>query len=409
MFKNTDMLAKLSWRNVWRNKPRSILIMFGIAFGIAAGVFALAMSNGIVQQRLREAIETETSHIQIHTPDFIEEQRLKAFLPNESQVTGVLEKNKVEAFSERTVVSGMLASANGNAGVQINGIVPEDEVKVTIIHQKLLEGDYFKKHKKNSVLISAETARKMKLKLRSKVVLTMQDINGELVGGAFRVVGIFKTNNTAYDKGNVFVLRNDLQRLVVLPEIHEVAIKVSDVEQVPMLVSQLKAELPSLKVQSWKEVQPELAYFSESTVLTNMIVLGIIMVALAFGILNTMLMAIFERVQEIGVLMAVGMARWRIFLMIVLETVYLGIVGGVVGSVVSYLLVTFYNHKGIDLSQFSQGFNAIGFGSMVYPEVGNDLYIVIGFLVVITALLASIYPARKALSLKPNEAIRGHA
>ena len=164
-----------------------------------------------------------------------------------------------------------------------------------------------------------------------------------------------------------------------------------------------------LVVRTWEDISPVLKMLNEMTIQYSMIFVIIILVALSFGIINTMLMAIMERVREIGMLMAIGMSKVKVFFMITLETVFLSITGGILGLSISWILVEIMGISGIDLSSIADGLNSMGYSSYVYPELDLIYYGLIGLLVVVTAIFASIMPARKALKFNPAQAVRHDA
>jgi ABC-type antimicrobial peptide transport system permease subunit len=164
--------------------------------------------------------------------------------------------------------------------------------------------------------------------------------------------------------------------------------------------------LPGLEVRNWIEVRPEMGLITSTIAVEVYIILGIILFALAFGIVNTMLMVVFERTRELGMLMAVGMSKSRVFGMIMLETVFLTVIGGIIGMVISAFLVYYFHKTGIDLSSMSKGLGSYGFDSHIYPFIKNALYFHLSLMIFCTAILAAILPARKALKLNPVEAIR---
>jgi len=157
---------------------------------------------------------------------------------------------------------------------------------------------------------------------------------------------------------------------------------------------------------SWLEIMPDMKMMNESMNMMMYIFVVIILLALGFGIVNTMLMVILERIKEIGMLMAVGMNKSRVFLMIVLETVYLSLTGGVIGIVLAVVLTAITGETGLDLSVWAEGLNSLGFDAVIYPEIGFDAVIGVTLLVILTGIIAAIYPARKAIKLKPADALR---
>lgn len=405
------MLAAISWRNVWRNKLRSLVIIMAIAAGLTGGIFTVALYNGMTEQKLRTAVDTQTAHLQVHAHDFQKNTDIRLYLADAGEIISLLRGNEmVSAASGRLVATAMIASPTSNAGVRLNGILPEDEKRISTIYQAIVEGDYFESDRRNQILISARTASRLKVGLNSKVVITLQDIHGEIVGAAFRVTGIFRTTHSVFDESHVFVQKQDLERILSMPGVvNEIAVRTHDIEQVPTLQQMLQSKYPEdvAEIQSWRELQPELAYISDATWQVNYLILIIILLALVFGILNTMLMAVFERVKEIGVLMAVGMSKSRIFWMIILETVFLSLTGAALGMLLSAWLVYVTGRTGIDFSIVAEGLETFGVSSIIYPVVDPPFYGTLAIMVVAAAMLSALYPAIKALRLNPVEAIHG--
>lgn len=405
------MIAAISWRNVWRNKLRSIIILMAISAGLTGGIFTVALYNGLTDQKLRTAIDTQTAHLQIHAAGFQQNKDLRLYLGNAASIQAAVESQPaVKAVAPRLVVTAMAATSNANTGVQLNGVLPAQEKMVSTIYQSMVDGDYFGEVKKNQIVISTRTAKKLKAGLNGKVVITCQDINGDIVGAAFRVTGLFRTSHSLFDEANMFVRKADLERILSMDGIvNEMAIRLYDIDAAPRLQEQLQRQFPKdqTEVRSWREIQPELAYINDATWQINYLILIIILLALAFGILNTMLMAIFERMKEIGVLMAVGMSKARIFAMIILETVFLSLTGAAIGMLLSAWLVYATGKSGIDLSIFAQGLENFGFSSMVYPQLEPQFYATLALMVIAAAMISALYPAIKALQLKPVEAIHG--
>jgi ABC-type lipoprotein release transport system permease subunit len=403
------MIWSISWKNIWRNKVRSGVILAAIALGLTAGIFSSAFFTGMVNQRVEQAISNELSHIQIHHKDFRKTTELKFYM------TGVDEKadsikniDHVTGVSKRIVIYSMVASAETAAGVKITGVIPEDERKVTGLHEKIIDGAYFEGVKRNPVVIGKKLAEKLKIKVRSKVVITLQDMDKNITGGAFRVVGIFETANTGFDENNIYVRYSDLSRLTDMPPdvCHEIAILIDDNNQTVAVDDQVKKMFPDLEVLNWKEISPEMSYLTEMMNLYNYIFIVIILFALLFGIINTMLMVVLERRKELGMLLAIGMSRVRVFMMIMLETVLLSLTGGVLGIILGGLVSGYFGKNPINLSRWTEGYSQLGYDTIVYTHIETDNYIVITIMVIITGIVAALYPAYKALKYDPAEALR---
>ena len=403
------MIRSVAWRNIWRSPLRSGIIIAAISVGMSAGVFTTTFTKGWMNQRLEAGVETEASHIRIQQPKFGENYDLKESIPNsESLVNEISKLDHINGISPRIVIQSMLASAETGTGVKIIGINPEKEKTVTNLHSKLSEGKYFEGVKRNPILIGAKLAKKLKVKMKSKVVITVQDASGNITGGAFRVCGIFDITNGMYEETNVFVLKSDLARLLGLDEqvSHEILVHLDDTELIDQQSLLLKNKHKNLLVQTWKESMPELGYINEIGNLYTYIFVIIILLALGFGIVNTMLMVILERIKELGMLMAIGMSKARIFGMLMLETVLLTFTGGFTGILLGLGATYATMEKGIDLSDYAAGLEDMGYSSHIYPVVELETLVTIAILVLITGIAASVYPARKALKYNPAEAIR---
>lgn len=410
------MIPILAWRNTWRNPTRSWVVIIAIAMGIWAAMFMTGFATGMSRSYIENAIQGLLSHIQIHQPEYLQDRSVKSRIPDLAVLQERLEyEENIANYSIRTLATGMIASGNATRGVTIRGVEPEMEKQVSNIATKLQEGDYFESDRKNQLLISRKMAEKLKAKLRSKLVLTFQDMEGTITAGAFRVVGIFESGNAPFDEGNVFVKRQDLNRLLTeatadpIPSgelAHEVAIMLRYPETLETTESIFEKAFPKLQTDTYREAAPDLQLYESQIENVSMIYLTIIMLALVFGIINTMLMAVLERVKELGMLMAIGMNKLKVFLMIVVETLLLGLIGAPLGVLLGSLTISYLGKNGLDLSSFSQSLQMYGLSEQVYFDLEPSVYVQIPVAIFITALMAAIYPAFKAIRLRPVEAIR---
>ncbi|MGB0403964.1 MAG: ABC transporter permease [Salibacteraceae bacterium] len=404
------MILKIAWRNVWRNKSRSAVVIMAIAIGITAAIFFAAFMTGMVNQQIDRGIKIESSHLQICHPDFTMNEDLGLYIENGDEITQSLIDNRdVKAVATRIVSNGMASTANKAMGVRILGVDQEMEKLTTELYTKLDTGSYFEgKSRTAPILISRKQAEELKVRLRSKIVLNMPDVDGNVSYGLFRVVGIFHTGNGIYDGATMFVKKEDLQPLINTPEnaIHEIAAMLNDAEKLPILIDGIKNNYPKVKVRDWGELLPTVKMYSGFIDQFNFILLSIILIALIFGIINTMLMVIMERTHEIGMLRAVGMSKVRVASMIILETVLLSLVGGIIGCILSFVIIGWVGDVGIDLSAQMSGIEDLGWSPIIYPEVEYSFYFQITIAVTITAIIAAYFPAKRAIKLNPATAIR---
>lgn len=401
------MMITLAWKNIWRNKKRSIIIMTATALGLAGGLFSIGVMTGMYESMVDSAINRELGELQIHTTDFKKDQLIGLFLPGIDSIVDVVRSNpNVRSFTERAVIEGMASSANSATGVTIDGIDTVQETSVTAVSKSLIEGTYLER--KNSIVVGKKLADKLKLKLHSRIILSFSGLDGSIIYGAFRIGGIFKTAASTFDGSMVFVRREDMGSLLgSVPPIHEIIIRTKN----PFTLEQTRNEIqqamtPSVVVETWREISPELKLTADSTDVTNTVFLTIILCALLFGLTNTLLMSVLDRIRDFGVLLAIGMYRRRLFSMIVLESLSLSFTGGIVGVLVGWAVTQYFQAQGINLSTFSEGLSSYGIPSMLYPAIRTSLYGVLAVMMVATSVIAALYPAFKAIRLKPVEAIR---
>jgi len=368
----------------------------------------MSIYYGMAEGRVKIAIEQEVSHLQAHHPNFRDEFEAKYHF-TDGRMDSLLPKMPgLKAYSLRSQAQGMLANASGSNGVQINGIDPEREDATRGFRSMVKDGGYFDPVKRNQILVGKKLAEKMNLSPGAKVVLTFQDTSQEIVSGAFRVLGLYESPNAPLDERNVYLRREDLNALLGTPGgVMEAAVLLSGEEKVAESLAWWKASCPDLQIEDWRSISPEVALVMSSIDVSSMIIFVIILIALAFGIVNTMLMAVLERTREIGMLMAIGMNRLRIFGMIVFETLLLALVGCPIGLAIAWITVEWLGKTGMDLSNIAGNvMKDFGYSAVIYPvlpigKIGQIILLTAG-----TALLASVFPAWKALRLRPAEAIR---
>ena len=271
----------------------------------------------------------------------------------------------------------MVASAETGTGVRIIGIDFENEIKVTDLSSKIISGKYLDAADRNPVVISERLSQKLKVGLKNKIIITVQDVNKNISGGAFRIVGIFRTDNMMYDEANIFVRGSDLSHLTGLNEheAHEIAILLNK-NETDNIAKSLSDEFPNLEIKSWKQLSPEAGYLVSAMNQYMFIFIIVILIALCFGIINTMLMVIMERIHELGMLMAIGMNRARVFAMIMLETIFLSLTGGITGLLIGYAAIKYFEKAGINLYFWKEAFSELGYSSFMYPVIDSTTMII---------------------------------
>ncbi|MEH0711976.1 ABC transporter permease [Vibrio owensii] len=407
------MLVKLAWRNLWRNKLRTSIMLGAMVFGLMGVVAMMGFMNGLVDSMIKNAISWQTSHLQIQQKSYLVNPELKDVIPDADKISKVLASNReVKAISERFLADGMIASARSTRGIRINGVNIEQEQNITPLSKHIVDGEWLSEEGRNPILVSSKIAERLKLRVGSKVVLTLSDVNGEVAGAAFRVRGIFKTPSTGFDDGNVYVRKVDLEKVAGLSGTHEIAILLTsnnDAELKQLLAfthSILSPESKGLlSVRPWQEIQPLLSTMMSTMDVSNQVMLVVFVLAMTLGIINIMLMSVFERTREFGVLMAVGMQKHKIRLLIVFETLFLGLSGCALGLLGSAIMLKVLSITGLSLAGMAEGLGAYGVDTLLYPRVSIAEYQMIIVAIFVASLIAALYPARQILKHRPVDAM----
>lgn len=402
------MLLKLAWRNIWRNKRRSSIVVGSVIVGVVAVILMDGLSSGMLYQMLFNQISSSVSHIQIHKKGFNDNKVVQSFLPNHKKVEDFVKENPfVQSYSKKVISFGLLSSASSSSGVFINGIVPSEEEKVTKIKNSIVEGSYLTGNKRE-IVIGKDLADKLNSKLGDKVVILTNTPDGTITSDVFRIAGIYETFSSAFDKAFIYIpIENAQQMLDIGDNIHELAIITINYNQVDKVKEQIVSNLSDeYEVLSYKDILPmllvQIDLYKQSMFITD-IIIGL---ALVFGIINVMLMAVFERIQEFGVLMSIGMKNSRLFLMIIIEALIIGLIGTVIGIIVGIIIEIPLTYIGIDLSLFAESLKSFGAGAIIYPVIIPENLIGVLLIIPFISIVGAIYPAYRSVKLEPVSAIR---
>lgn len=402
------MILKIAWRNIWRNKRRSLIVLSSIVISIAGVIFYDGLNNGMLNQMLFNQINTGVSHIQIHKKGFKDNKTVKDYIPDYRKVGEILRNNQsVKYFSERIIVFGLLSSATNSTGVYINGIEPSAEENVTIIKNSVTGGSYPDGNKRE-ILIGKSLAEKLGVGTGDKLVALSNTQSGMIGSDVFRISGVYETASSEFDKINVYIpVKYAQQMLEIGDNVHEIAIITTDYNRAKDIKEEIKLQLgDEYEVLDYADILPLLISMIELYKETMVIVDLIFGTALIFGIANVMLMAVIERIREFGVLRSIGMKASGLFYMIITEAMMIGIIGTAAGLIAGILInIPFFN-SGINLSVFAEGLKSFGTGAIIYPVLSTANLISLALMVPLISIAAAIYPAYKSIKLEPVDAIR---
>ena len=402
------MVWRLAWRGLFRNPRRTFVVLAAVSVGIAGSALAIATNSGMAAQMVKTAIATELGHVQIHAPGFDEDPQLRVLLEDGGAraVQAVEGTAEVRAWALRVRGQGLINSPRASVGIRVVAIQPDAESKVSSFAGSMIEGEWFGA-RRSRVVIGVGVARRLQADLGDKVVLSVQDLAGDLTGQAFRIGGVFRTPSKSVNDSTVLVRLDEAQQLFGLGGgVSELILVSDDSQDVDSMTEALSLALGAdAEVRSWKQLQPMLVYMVEAMDQMAWVLYAGVFIAMGFGIANVLLMSISERTREIGVMMAVGMKPRRMVLSIVLESMIVTGLGLALGLGVGFFCVWLLQ-GGIDLSQWADGLESLGVGAVIVPVIRANDVVAPLVMASVAALLASTWPAVRAAGLRPGEALR---
>jgi ABC-type lipoprotein release transport system permease subunit len=406
------LYIKLSWRNIWRNKKRSLVVISSIGIGIFTMLIVMGIMNGMNYQMIDNTISTSLGHVSIHKKGFADNIKASySFLPEEGLYKKLSSTAGIAGWAPRVKLQGMIRSSEASQGVLITGIDPEKERAVSEIYDytsKSGGSEFLDDPSAGDVLISEKLAEKLDLIIGDRLVIMLQDSHDEIVGEALTVRGVFQSPVDSFDKYVVFTGIKRLQAAAGMKNrISEISIRTDTRDESTDIKNKVSAYLNDKDIEalSWQEMSPSMMSAIRLFDAMMFIFFGIIFITVVFSVANTMIMAVMERFHEIGVMKCIGTRPLNIFIMIVSEAVNLGLAGMAAGVIFGTLFNLSLGVTGLDLSIFSESMRIWGTGSVIYPLIMFKYIAASAAIVFITAVSAAIYPAVKAARIKPLEAL----
>ncbi|MFM8269173.1 MAG: ABC transporter permease [Pseudomonadota bacterium] len=407
---------KLSWKNIWRNRRRTLLTINAIGFGVMALVALYNYYDGFHDQVIQNVIRYQSGHLLVTAPDYPKRMATQLFMKDPSEVDSWLANQKeVKAFSHRVLVQGLVSTAQGSANILFAGIEPELEKGVTRFSENLTQGTYLAKGSEKPILLGSELANLLQAELGTKVVALTQGVDGSIGNELFFVSGIFETHSD-FDKNMAFVKIEDARSLLSLgPRAsHQLAIVLDSEESLSLLQDRFTSNFgPSsqslFNILNWKEVQKPLMAMIELNQSANRLLMFIIVFVAALGIGNSILMSILERTREFGVMLAIGTTKREVVQLVVMETLLLSLVGIVFGNLLGLGVTEFFHHYGFDLAWLSSQ-KLVVQGTIIqtisYPAFRVNNSLLISIIVLALSLLVSFIPIKHVSKLNPVKALR---
>jgi len=409
-------LLIMAWRNVWRNWRRTVIAGIAIALGLAFMLLYEGMLGGMNEALYSNTVKLQGGHVQIHASGFREKANRLPLLPLVDQgaaVEAALAQTNVVAVAQRIETGGMVSSREGTLSVVITGIEPEKEAPVSMVAENVVQGRWLRGNDEDVLLIGEELAERLELNVGDRVTLVGRATHQQMRRRTMTIVGIYDLGIPEVEKSMVYVSLLEAQTLFDLrDQATEVAVHLEQVGQEPPVVERLQAALPGYEVDAWDTLDPSTKQMMEIEAQVMEMFGLVILLIVGVGILNLMLMVVFERTREIGLLAAMGLKRRETVVLFLLEGVLVGLLGALAGSVLGGAIGAYYGRVGIDWMALYGGMDVGEFSGMI-GLMGDRLYLRIGIDVLagraltvgVTAALASLYPAWQASRREPAEAL----
>ena len=404
------IIATLSWRNLWRNPRRTAIMLGAISVGVWAMIFMTALMRGMVDDMLNQGIRNLPGHIQIQHPEFLDDPSVVNSIDEPSgELLAALAQNGGRSWANRIRVPAVIASERESRGINLVGIEPETETDITGLPKQISTGRFLESNQDKGIIIGAKLAERLETRLGKRVVVMSQDPDNNIAERGFRVVGIYRAELAAQEEFNVYAARGTLQKLLDIEgRVSQIVLVDEDYREIETLYRQIKAATPAtLEIKPWYEIDSYLAAMVNMMDGFVLVWVIIIFLALSFGLVNTLVMAIFERVREIGLIQALGMRPRLIVYQILLESLLLLLIGLAIGNTLAVITVKPLE-SGLDISVVAEGMAMMGASSVLYPNLTLYDMLLANTVVIILGVLTSILPAWRASQLDPIRALNTH-
>ncbi|MGD8841075.1 MAG: ABC transporter permease [Gammaproteobacteria bacterium] len=405
-----SILLKLSWRNLWRNGRRTGIMLAAISVGIWAMIFMTALMRGMVDDMLAQGIRNLPGDIQIQHPDYLDDPSVvNSIAEPRGELLEALQTGGAHRWAPRIRVPAVIASERESRGVELIGVVPGAEQEISGIPAQITEGRFLESPRDNGLVIGARLAKRLETRLGKRVVIMSQDPDNNISERGYRIVGIYHAEIAALEERRIYAGLADLQQLLGIGDrISQIIVYGEDYRDVDARYQSLARVLPDgLDMRPWYRIDTYLSAMFKMMDGFVLVWVIIIFLALSFGLVNTLVMAIFERVREIGLTQALGMRPSQIVVQVLLESLLLLLIGLAVGNVLAIATVKPLE-GGLDVSIVAEGMAMMGAGSVLYPTLTLHDLLLGNIVVIVLGILTSILPAWRAAQLDPIRALNMH-
>ncbi len=405
--------TKMAWRNIWRNPRRTILTVCAITFASVLLVFMLSFQFGSYETMINTSVKISTGHLQVQAEKYQEKKSIRFVIPDPRAIGEIVDQiPEVAAYTFRGQAFSLISSKDRTYGVVVTGIDPVKETNVSRLKKLVREGNFLSADDVNLAVVGSLLAKNLRVTIGDELTLLGQGRDGSIAATVVQVKGIFSSGIDEFDRSAMQIPLAAFQDTFSMDEaVHEVVVIGKSLSDVSRIKAKLKAALSGLnsrkplKVLDWQELMPGLRQAIEMDLVSGLIFYGLLIIVVAFSILNTFLMAIFERTREFGVMMAIGTTPRRLTKILLIESISMTLIGILAGILIGIGITYYFQINGIDFSGGSELLSQFGITGRMYPKL-SFLSVSIGpFMVLFFTFIAALYPALKVRRLRPVEAM----
>ncbi len=405
--------VKMAWRNIWRNPRRTLLTICAIAFASAILVFMLSFQFGSYETMINSSVKIHTGHLQVQAQDYNNKGDIRLVVPDPTAIGRILDGTPgVEAYTYRANAFSMVSSSERTYGVIVVGIDPEREARVSTIKNVVRQGSYLSEGDADGVLVGEFLAKNLQVGPGDELIMLGQGRDGSVAATLLTVKGIYKSGLPDIDRSSIQITLENFQDVFSMRgAVHEVVVIGDSLRDIPAIKATVVAAMENIRSKrpmvalDWMELVPGLLQSIQMDLVSGMIFYLILIMVVAFSIMNTFLMAVFERTKEFGVLMAIGTTPRRLTKILLIESISLTMVGIVAGIILGCIITLYFQAHGIEFSGSSELLSQFGISGKMYPRL-SVLSAAIGpALVLMITSLAALYPALRIRRLRPVEAL----
>jgi ABC-type lipoprotein release transport system permease subunit len=404
----------MAWRNLWRNPRRTGLTLGAIAFASLLLIFMLSFQFGSYEAMINASVRIQTGHLKVMAEGYHDNRDMRRVVADPSAVATLLENDPdVAAYTFRATAFSLLSSADRTYGGLVVGVDPKQEAGVSNLESLIRKGGYLGEEETDGALVGRLLARNLDVGLGDELTVLGQGRDGSVAATVLTVGGIFSSGRDALDRSMIYMPLSYFQEVFFMRgAVHEVVIMADSLWAVSDLKHRLSEKIPvldtgpDLVVMDWNDLMPGLMQAIKLDLIVGMIFWGILIIVVAFSILNTFLMAIFERTREFGVLMAIGTRPARLTRLLMIESLFMTFIGLGSGILLGCLVTLFFQSHGIDLGSANELLSQYGISGRIYPRLSVVTTLTGPALICAITLLTALYPALRVRRLTPVEAMR---